>query len=172
MPYTEAEVISLTAHPDAPRHGWRSLTALLLMTLGGGGLVAFLIRDQMDFYDTLSKPVFAPPGWLFPVVWTLLYIAMAIAMWLGLRSGLPARRKALALYIAQLAVNLLWPVIFFLQQALGLAFVWLVLLWALTAILTAWLFQLSRPAGWLMVPYLAWITFAGVLNFCIARMNR
>ena len=97
---------------------------------------------------------------------------MATAVWLGLRSGSPARLKALALYIAQLAVNLLWPVIFFLQQALGLTFVWLVLLWALAAILTAWLFQLSRPAGWLMIPYLAWITFAGVLNFCIARMNR
>ena len=58
------------------------------------------------------------------------------------------------------------------QHALGLAFVWLVLLWALVAILTAWLIQLSKPAGWLMVSYLAWITFAGVLNFCIARMNR
>lgn len=172
MPYTEAEVISLTTQPDAPRPGWRSLIALLLMTLGGGGLVAFFIRDRMDFYDTLSKPVFAPPGWVFPVVWTLLYIAMAIAIWLGLRSDLPARRKALALYIAQLAVNLLWPVIFFMQHALGLAFVWLVLLWALVAILTAWLIQLSKPAGWLMVSYLAWITFAGVLNFCIARMNR
>lgn len=172
MPYTEAEVIFLTTQPDAPRPGWRSLTALLLITLGGGGLVAFLIRDHMAFYDALSKPVFAPPGWVFPVVWTLLYIAMATAVWLGLRSGSPARLKALALYIAQLAVNLLWPVIFFLQQALGLAFVWLVLLWALAAILTAWLFQLSRPAGWLMIPYLAWITFAGVLNFCIARMNR
>lgn len=172
MPYTEAEVISLTEQPDMPRPGWRCLTALLLMTLGGGGLVAFLIRDQMDFYDTLSKPVFAPPGWVFPVVWTLLYITMAVAVWLGLRTDLPARRKALALYMAQLAVNLLWPVIFFLLQALGLAFVWLVLLWALAAILTVWLFQLSKPAGWLMVPYLAWITFAGVLNFCIARMNR
>ena len=172
MPYTEAEVISLTTQPDVPRPGWRSLTALLLMTLGGGGLVAFLIRDQMDFYDTLSKPVFAPPGWVFPVVWTLLYIAMATAVWLGLRIGSPARLKALALYIAQLAVNLLWPVIFFMQHALGLAFVWLVLLWALVAILTAWLIQLSKPAGWLMVSYLAWITFAGVLNVCIARMNR
>ncbi|MGN1019824.1 MAG: hypothetical protein ACI4O7_05580, partial [Aristaeellaceae bacterium] len=66
MPYTEAEVISLTEQPDTPRPGWRSLTALLLLTLGGGGLIAFLIRDRMTFYDTLAKPVFAPPGWVFP----------------------------------------------------------------------------------------------------------
>lgn len=162
----------MTTQSDVVRPGWRSLTAILLITLGGGGLIAFLIHDQMSFYDTLNKPFFAPPGWLFPVVWTLLYIATAVAVWLGLRSGSPARLKALALYMAQLVVNLLWPVIFFIQHALGLAFVWLVLLWALAAILTSWLFQLSKPAGWLMVPYLAWITFAGVLNFCIARMNQ
>ena len=142
------------------------------MTLGGGGVIGYVIHDQMGFYDALSKPAFAPPGWLFPVVWTALYIAMAVALWLGLRTGSPARTRALALYIVQLAVNLLWPVIFFLQQVLGLAFVWLVLLGALAAILTAWLFQLSRLAGWLMVPYLAWIAFAGVLNGCIARLNR
>ncbi|MGN1019741.1 MAG: TspO/MBR family protein, partial [Aristaeellaceae bacterium] len=124
------------------------------------------------FYDTLAKPVFAPPGWVFPVAWTLLYIAMAVAIWLAMRTGSPARLRALTLYLVQLAVNLLWPVIFFVQQALGLAFVWLVLLWALAAILTAWLFQLRRTAGWLMVPYLAWITFAGVLNGSIARLNR
>ena len=165
-------MIPLTSKPESTQPGWRSLSALLLLTLGGGGLIGLLIRDRMDFYDALSKPVFAPPGWVFPLVWTLLYIAMAIAIWLGLRSGSTARVKALALYMAQLAVNLLWPVIFFLQQALGLAFVWLVMLWALAAILTAWLFQLSRPAGWLMVPYLAWITFAGALNICIARMTR
>ncbi|MGN0745045.1 MAG: TspO/MBR family protein [Aristaeellaceae bacterium] len=161
----------MTTQSEGPRPGWRSLVALLLITLGGGGLVALLIHDRMAFYDTLAKPVFAPPGWLFPVVWTLLYAAMAVAIWLAMRTGAPARVRALVLYLAQLAVNLVWPVIFFIQQALGLAFVWLVLLWALAAILTAWLFRLSRMAGWLMVPYLAWITFAGVLNFCIARMN-
>ncbi|MGN0778463.1 MAG: TspO/MBR family protein [Aristaeellaceae bacterium] len=163
--------MSLQTQSDKSQPGWKTLAMLLLLTLGGGGAIALLTRNQMDFYDTLNKPAFAPPGWLFPVVWTVLYIAMAVAIWLALRTGAPKRWNVLALYLVQLAVNLLWPVIFFIRHALGMAFVWLVLLWALVIILTVWLFRLSRPAGWLMVPYLAWITFAGVLNGFIARIN-
>lgn len=151
--------------------GWKSLVALIVLTLGAGGLVGFFIRNDMDFYDTLSLPAFAPPGWVFPIAWSLLYTAMAVSIWFVLRTGDPSRVRLTVLYAVQLAVNLIWPVLFFTQHALGLAFVWLVLLWALVLILMLGSFRLSQTAGWLLLPYLLWISFAGLLNFFVARMN-
>lgn len=150
---------------------WRSLVALLLTTIGAGAIVGFLTQRDSSFYQELTKPAFAPPGWLFPVVWTLLYAAMATAMWFVLRAGKRDRLLLLGLYIAQLAVNLAWPVLFFVLQALGLAFFWLLLLWMLAGVMLWQFFLHSKVAGWLIVPYQVWITFAGVLNFSIAQLN-
>lgn len=154
-----------------PRCTWRSLIVLLVCTIGAGALVGFLTQRDSSFYKELIKPVFAPPGWVFPVAWTLLYASMATAMWLVLCAQGQDRFILLGLYVAQLAVNLFWPYLFFVQQALGLAFFWLVLLWMLAAIMLYQFFRESRIAGWLLVPYQLWLTFAGVLNFCIARLN-
>ena len=96
---------------------------------------------------------------------------MAVAMWLVLKTCSRDRLILLGLYIAQLAVNLLWPYLFFVQQALGLSFFWLVLLWMLAVIMLYQFFRVNKLAGWLLVPYQLWLTFAGVLNFCIARLN-
>ena len=150
---------------------WRSLIVLEAATLGAGGLVGFLTQRDSSFYEGLVKPSFAPPSWLFPIAWTLLYAAMALAMWFVLRRGSRDRFLLLGLYIAQLAVNLLWPVLFFVQEALGLAFFWLILLWMLAAIMLYQFFREDRVAGWLLVPYQLWLTFAAVLNFTIARLN-
>ncbi|MBR6668571.1 MAG: tryptophan-rich sensory protein [Clostridia bacterium] len=150
---------------------WRSLVTLLLITLGAGAAVGFLTQQNSSFYETLAKPAFAPPGWLFPVAWTILYAAMATAMWLVLKAHGQDRYIMLGLYIAQLAVNLLWPYLFFIQKAFGLAFFWLVLLWMLVAIMLYQFFRESKTAGWLLIPYQGWLTFAAVLNFYIARLN-
>lgn len=150
---------------------WPTLLLLEASTLGAGGLVGFLTTHQNDFYETLARPAFAPPAWLFPVAWTALYSAMAAAMWLVLRKRGQERFILLGLYIAQLAVNLLWPVIFFVQHALGLAFFWLVLLIALVGIMMERFFRESKLAGGLIVPYFLWNLFAGALNFALARMN-
>ena len=151
---------------------WRSLVLLLAATLAAGAVVGFLTQKDSSFYDTLEKPVFAPPGWLFPVAWSILYAAMAVAMWFVLRQQGRDRFLLLGLYISQLAVNLLWPYLFFTQQALGLAFFWLILLWSLVAIMLYQFFRESRIAGWLIVPYQLWLTFAAVLNFMLAHLNR
>lgn len=151
---------------------WRSLVLLLAATLAAGAVVGFLTQKDSSFYDTLAKPVFAPPGWLFPVAWSILYAAMAVAMWFVLRQQGRDRFLLLGLYISQLAVNLLWPYLFFTQQALGLAFFWLILLWSLVAIMLYQFFRESRIAGWLIVPYQLWLTFAAVLNFMLAHLNR
>lgn len=150
---------------------WRTLVALEAATLGLGGLVGFLTQRDSSFYDELIKPVFAPPGWLFPVAWTLLYAAMALAAWLVLRSDAGEKGILLGLYAAQLAVNLVWPHLFFTREALGLAFFWLLLLWMLAAIMLVQFFRASRAAGWLLVPYQLWLTFAAVLNFTLASLN-
>ena len=152
-------------------YSWKSLLALLAGTLGAGALAGFLTQRDSAFYEGLTKPAFAPPGWLFPIAWTLLYAAMATAMWLVLRTKGRDRFILLGLYIAQLAVNLLWPYLFFVQQSLGLAFFWLLLLWMLAAIMLYQFFRESKTAGCLLVPYQLWLTFAAVLNFCIARLN-
>lgn len=154
----------------AVRRHWISLLILEAGTIGAGMLVGFL-TSRNEFYDTLTKPVFAPPSWLFPVVWAVIYILMALAMWFVLQAGGNDRWILLGLYIAQLAVNLLWPYLFFIQEALGLAFFWLLLLWALCLIMLVQFFRESRIAGWLIVPYQLWLTFAGVLNFTLARLN-
>lgn len=156
---------------QASRSTWRSLVILLAATLGAGALVGFLTQRDSAFYEGLTKPVFAPPGWLFPVAWSLLYAAMASAMWFVLRAQGRDRYILLGLYIAQLAVNLFWPFLFFVQQTLGLAFFWLLLLWMLAAIMLYQFFRESPIAGWLLVPYQLWLTFAAVLNFCLARLN-
>ena len=150
---------------------WRSLVLLIAATIGAGALVGFLTQQDGSFYHTLVKPSFAPPSWVFPIAWTLLYAAMAVAMWLVLKTGSGDQSILLGLYIAQLAVNLLWPYLFFVQKALGLSFFWLVLLWMLAAIMLYHFFRVNKLAGWLLVPYQLWLTFAGVLNFCVARLN-
>lgn len=158
---------------ETPKHqyAWKSLVTLVVITLALGAVTGFLTQRESSFYDGLSKPVFAPPGWLFPVAWTLLYAAMAASMWFVLRTNSPNRFILLGLYAAQLAVNLLWPYLFFVQKALGLAFFWLLLLWMLAGIMLYQFFRESRTAGWLLVPYQLWLTFAAALNFCLARLN-
>lgn len=150
---------------------WRSLIALIVGTLGAGALVGFLTQRNSTFYQCLNKPAFSPPGWLFPVAWTLLYAAMAIAMWFVLKAQSPDRFILLGLYIAQLAVNFVWPYLFFVQQALGLAFFWLMLLWMLAGIMLYQFWRESSVAGYLLIPYQLWLTFAAVLNFSIAQLN-
>ena len=153
------------------QYTWKSLVLLIGATLGAGSIIGFLTQRDSSFYEGLTKPVFAPPGWLFPLAWTLLYAAMATAMWFVLRVQGRDRFIQLGLYIAQLAVNLLWPYLFFVQKVLGLSFFWLLLLWMLAAIMLYQFFRESKLAGWLLVPYQLWLTFAAVLNFCIARLN-
>ena len=153
------------------QYTWKSLVVLIVGTLAAGAVTGFLTQKNSAFYEALTKPVFAPPGWLFPVAWTILYAAMATAMWFVLRTQGRDRFILLGLYIAQLAVNLLWPYLFFVQHALGLAFFWLLLLWMLAGIMLYQFFRESRVAGWLLVPYQLWLTFAAVLNFSLASLN-
>lgn len=150
---------------------WRSLVVLEAITLGLGGVIAFVIRNDIPFYQTIEKPSFAPPSWLFPIAWTILYALMALSAWLCLRAQRPRQGAFFTLYGGQLAVNLVWPLLFFMLRALGLSFLWLVFLLVLIVLLTEGAFRRNTLAGWLLVPYVLWVAFAGALNFSIAQMN-
>ena len=149
---------------------WRNLLACLAIPLAVGSLSAFLTRDNMETFDLINKPLLAPPGWLFPIVWTILYILMGIASYLVLTSGKP-NDTALIVYGIQLVFNFFWSIIFFNLELYLFAFIWLVLLWLLILKTASLFYQVSKPAGYLMLPYLLWVTFAGYLNFFIYLLN-
>lgn len=151
---------------------WKPFLVSLLITLGIGGISGLIIRGQTDVYQSLNRPPLSPPSWLFPVAWTILYILMGIAAYLVYLSDPECRKPALTVYAVQLAVNFFWSPIFFNLKAYLLAFIWLVVLWILIVATIKLFYRCSKIAGWLLVPYLAWVTFAGYLSFNVWILNR
>ncbi len=152
---------------------WKTLILCIAVPLAAGGASAYLTRDSFASYSKLVKPPLSPPGWVFPVVWTILYILMGIASYFVLTSGNSGKsiRTSLGIYGVQLAVNVIWPIIFFNFELYFFAFVWLVMLWLLVG-LTFLLFSYhSAAAGYSILLYLAWVTFAGYLNIGTAFLN-
>jgi tryptophan-rich sensory protein len=147
------------------------LLGFLIFTLAvgfAGGQVT--TPNIASWYVHLAKPSFSPPNSVFMPVWTTLYVLMAVAAWrVWQQSGLLSR--GLALWLIQLALNFTWSFIFFSSHAPLAALLELVVMWfAILATLITF-GRVDRPAGWLMIPYLAWVSFAGVLNFWIWRLN-
>lgn len=152
---------------------WLGLLGWVALCLGAAGLGAGATTPEIDgWYATIQKPTWNPPDAVFGPVWTTLYLMMAVAAWLvWQRGGLREQRSPLGLFGVQLALNVAWSWIFFGQHQLGWAFLELVVLWLAIAATAVAFFRCSKVAGWLLVPYLAWVSFAGVLNFTIWRLN-
>ncbi|MEQ1948360.1 MAG: TspO/MBR family protein [Bryobacteraceae bacterium] len=148
------------------------------LALGGWLALCFAASAGAAFvstggwYAALQKPSWNPPAWLFAPVWTLLYAMMAVAAWLVWREGgWPAQGPALRLFLLQWLLNALWTPLFFAMHLPGPAFVEIVVFWlALAATLVSFL-RVKKLAGLLLVPYLAWVSFAAFLNFTIWRLN-
>lgn len=158
----------------AKRPEWKKLIISILIPLAVGGAPSLIANGSFKDFEALNKPPLAPPAWAFPAAWTLLYILMGIAAYLVYCSEkYPGRiERALTFYAVQLFMNFCWTLIFFNLRLYLAAFIWLVLLWGAIAG-TALLFRfISKPAGWLMLPYLAWVTFAGYLNLGVYILNR
>lgn len=125
-----------------------------------------------EWYLQLNKPAWNPPSWLFGPVWSALYLMMAVAAWLVWRTGgFSVQRGPLVFFLVQLGLNALWTPLFFGLHRPGLAFVEILLLWVSICLTAAAFFRVRRLAGWLLLPYLAWVSFASVLNFTLWRMN-
>lgn len=151
---------------------WKKLLICLAIPLAVGGLAALLSGGMSD-YGAMVKPPLSPPGWVFPVVWSILYLLMGYASYRILESGATQEeiKKALTLYGLQLLANFIWPLLFFGGGWFLLSFFWLILLWVLIYLTIRAFSQIDETAGNLLIPYILWVTFAAYLNFGIYVLN-
>ena len=143
----------------------------IALTFSAAAMGAVFPPDE--WFRLLQKPVWNPPSWIFAPVWTVLYLMMAAAAWLVWRQyGLRGAPPAIVLFIVQLLLNAAWTWLFFGLHRIGAALIEIVLLWAmiLTTLISFW--RLYPAAGMLLLPYLAWVSFAAVLNWALWRLNR
>lgn len=158
-----------SSHPSVGR----SIIALigwLVLCFAAAGTAVFVSTDS--WYAALHKPSWNPPAWLFGPAWTLLYITMAVAAWLVWREGgWKAQGRTLGLFLLQWLLNALWTPLFFGLHRPGLAFAEIILLWLAIAATLVSFWRVRQVAGVLLVPYLAWVSFAAALNFTIWRLN-
>ncbi|MBB3770835.1 tryptophan-rich sensory protein [Angulomicrobium tetraedrale] len=142
--------------------------------LAVGALGSLATTPQIPtWYASLAKPSFTPPAPVFPIVWTTLYVLMAVALWRlwQLHAPSPERRTAILLWIVQLALNAVWSPVFFGMEAIGAGLAIILVLWLAIAA-TIWAAaRIDRIAAWLLVPYLVWVSYATVLNAAIVVMN-
>lgn len=153
---------------------WISLLVSLGICFAVAGLGGRLTAPEIaGWYRTLARPAIAPPNWVFGPVWTLLYALMAVSIWQVWQTGHSAwRTTGVTLFAVQLTLNLAWSWIFFHKHQIGAALADLILLWAVAGATMLVFFRVVPAAGWLMLPYLAWLTFAAVLNAAFWRLNR
>lgn len=165
--------ILISAGGKSMKENWKNYVPWILLAEAVGVLSGLLSRSGVMAYGSvIMKPTLAPPGWVFPVVWTVLYALMGVGaakIWLAETS--PQRSSGLNLFIAQLIVNFFWSLIFFNLQAFGLAFVWLLLLWVLVFLMILVFYKVDPLAAFLQIPYLAWLTFAAYLSGAVWLIN-
>ncbi len=152
----------------------KALILFLAIPLIVGGLAALLTMDGFEMYKTVEKPPLSPPAIVFPIAWTILYLMMGFASYLVYTAPYDygSRMQTLELYFIHLVINFAWPIIFFNMKTYLAALVWLVFLWVAILAVTVPFFRIRKLAGWLMIPYLAWVTFAGYLNYGVWALNR
>lgn len=149
-----------------------TLILSLIISLGTGALSALITRNNMNIYEFFAKPPLAPPAWLFPVVWTILYTLMGISAYLVAVSDSKYKGPALFTYALQLIVNFFWSIIFFNGNRFLFAFIWIILLIVLVIFMIADFYKVNKTAAFLQIPYLLWITFASYLNLGIYLLNK
>ena len=150
------------------------LAACLVLCVGIGAVQGIVTRPEIGgWYATLAKPSWTPPSFLFPIVWTALYILMALSLWRLWEKAAPssARNWAIGLFLVQLALNAAWSPLFFGAHATRAALIDIVLLLAAIALTMVMSVRVDRIAAWLLAPYLAWVAYAATLNGGIVWMN-
>lgn len=149
------------------------LIAIALPVLVGGISGFFTVTGVESWYQTIQKPSWNPPNWVFGPVWTTLYVMMGIALWLVWKEDTSRELKMIAaiLFGVQLILNFLWSFVFFRLEQPGFAFLEILFMWiAILATIFAFA-QVNKTAAWLLVPYISWVSFAAILNFTIWRLN-
>ena len=151
----------------------KKLIISLVIPLAVAGVSALISHSGMEAYESTVKPALTPPSAAFPIVWSILFVLMGIALYLVWNADAPASKKRIAVvdFILQLAANFLWTLIFFGFGNYSAAFICLIILWVFILITLIGFYRIKPAAGWLMLPYLLWATFAGYLNFIIIQLN-
>ena len=147
-----------------------SLIISILIPIAVGTLSA-LFSGRMSLYSQINKPSLSPPGFIFPIVWIILYILMGISSYLVYKSDNPNKKNALKTYAIQLFFNFWWSIIFFRFSLYLFAFLWLLVMIALITIMIYKFYKIKPLSSYLQIPYLLWCLFAAYLNFMIYRMN-
>ncbi len=151
----------------------KSLIKNLAIPLLVGALAGFLTSgDVKEYMATAKQPFFAPPGWVFPVVWTILYALIGFAAYIIENTSSPRKNKALTVYYIQLFFNFVWSFIFFSAGNYLFAFVWIIILWVLIIATILEFKMIKARAAYFLIPYLIWVTFAAVLNFSVYLLNK
>jgi len=147
------------------------IISIIICELAGIIGSVFTVSSVPTWYAALVKPALNPPAWLFGPVWITLYFLMGVSLWLIWKSNSSEKNRALWLFAAQLALNAIWTPVFFGAHSLGNALAIIVLLWA-AIVMTILIFtKVSKTAAWLLAPYIAWVSFAGYLNYTIWILN-
>lgn len=152
----------------------RPFVISVFIALAVGGISALITMNSMDLYSEIEPPPLAPPSWLFPVVWTILFVLMGVgaALVYNQRETKPDETKnALIIYAVNLILNFFWSIIFFNFEAYLFAYIWLILLWLVIIAMIVSFRKVSPLAAYLQIPYLIWVTFAGYLNLAIYILN-
>ena len=152
------------------RMNLKKLFISVLIPLGLGTLVGLLTSSFTNYSDFI-KPSFAPPGIVFPIVWTILYTLMGISSYIIGESNSYRKRKALSIYRIQLIFNILWSFIFFVFNLKTLAFIWILVLIVMVGLMIKEFLSINKTAGYLQIPYLLWLIFASILNLSIIFLN-
>ena len=153
---------------------WKTYAFWIVLAEAVGALSGWLTRKGVKVYNaTVQQPLLSPPSMVFPIIWGILFALMGIG---AARSYLApasnARSRSLLLFLVQLAFNFFWSIIFFNLQTFGFAFLWLIVLWVLILLMILSFRKVDKPAAWLQIPYLLWVTFAAYLNFGVWLLNR
>ena len=156
------------------KRNWKPYLFWILLAEGTGALSGWLTREGTRvFQETVVQPPLSPPAFLFPIVWGILYALMGIsAARVSQTLPSPERSKGLNLFVIQLVVNFFWSLIFFNARAYGIAFLWLLLLWALVLMMILQFRRVDEWAAKLQLPYLIWLTFTAYLNLGVWYLNR
>lgn len=154
---------------------WVKLLISIGLPLGAGAIAGLFTSAEINgWFQTIQKPSWQPPNWVFGPVWTALYVLMGIAFYLVWTSPAPVGRKRMAiiLWLVQLVFNFFWSYIFFKQKEIDWALAEILILWFFILLTILYFSRISKLAAWLMVPYISWVSFASLLTFAIYELNK
>lgn len=151
---------------------YKKFFKILTITFIIGNLFAVFLMGPMKEYALINKPALSPPGIVFPIVWSILFLLMSISFYMITETKSYDKEKSYILYFAQLIVNSLWTLIFFGFKAYLFAFIWIILLIILVIMMIIEFYKLNKTSAYLQIPYLLWLLFASYLNIMVYILNR